>query len=386
MAPQTGPGAMIAVVRTLVRAFVRSVVVAVATGATLVVSAAPAWAHGVSGVQPTNYRTTVAGVTPPVDGVTVRSVDLGGKLQLTNRTGTDVVVLGYQSEPYLRVGPRGVFENTRSPAVFLNRTTVPSAAAPHTYDASAAPAWRKLSNARTVSWHDHRAHWMGASAPPQVSRDPSTRHVVISDWNVPARYGDRSLAFTGDVVWVPGPSPWPWLAGALAIALVVVVASRTRSWPLALGMGTAVLVAGEAVHVAGLWGATTANTVSKLGSSVYSIAGCLVGIGALAMLRRRDPYDATPVVLVAAVFLLIAGGFADITSITRSQLPSTLPEALARGVVMAALGLGLGLVVAAAMRLRRPGGPHQRATRARPRPVTARGRDADDSASATGVH
>jgi len=209
---------------------------------------------------------------------------------------------------------------------------------------------------------------------------------VISDWNVPARYGDRSLAFTGDVVWIPGPSPWPWLAGALAIALVVVVASRTRSWPLVLGMGTAVLVAGEAVHVAGLWGATTANTVSKLGSSVYSIAGCLVGIGALAMLRRRDPYDATPVVLVAAVFLLIAGGFADITSITRSQLPSTLPEALARGVVMAALGLGLGLVVAAAMRLRRPGGPHQRATRARPRPVTARGRDADDSASATGVH
>ncbi|HEY7137912.1 MAG TPA: hypothetical protein VIB48_22845 [Acidimicrobiia bacterium] len=372
--------------RTLARATVRAVFVAVATVATLVVSAAPAWAHGVSGVQPTNYRTTVSGVTPPVDGITVRAVDLGGKLQLTNRSGTDVVVLGYQNEPYLRVGPRGVFENTRSPAVFLNRTTVPSAAAPKRYDASAPPVWHKVSDAQTVRWHDHRAHWMGAAAPPEVSRDPSARHVVISNWNVPARYGNRAVAFTGDVVWIPGPSPWPWLGGALAIAAVVVLAARTRSWPLVLAVATALLVAGEAVHIAGLWGATTANTVSKLGASVYSIAGCLVGIGALAMLRRRDPYDATPVVLVAAVFLLIAGGFADITSITRSQLPSTLPEALARGVVMTALGLGTGLVVAAAMRLRRPAGPQRRATGARPRPAAVRKRDAGDSTSATGVH
>ncbi|HEX4777953.1 MAG TPA: hypothetical protein VFW74_14340, partial [Acidimicrobiia bacterium] len=103
-------------------------------------------------------------------------------------------------------------------------------------------------------------------------------------------------------------------------------------------------------------GASTASAVSNLGASVYSIAGCAVGLGALAMLvrRGRDPYDATPMVLIAAVFLLVAGGFADVTSITRSQIPSTLPDVLARGVVTNALGIGGGLVVAAALRLRRP--------------------------------
>jgi hypothetical protein len=352
-------GAMIAVVRRLVRV----VCVLAASVAVLLVDAAPAWAHGVSGLQPTNYRTTVRGLDPPIRGVSVRAVDLGGKLELTNRSGTDVVVLGYQNEPYLRVGPDGVFENVKSPAVFLNRTTIPTATPPRSFDASARPVWRRVSSGDRVRWHDHRAHWMGPGSPPEVQRDPASRHVVIRDWRVPLVSGGHRVEIAGDVVWVPGPSVWPWALGAIAIAVVVVVASRTRSWRVALSVALALLVAGEAVHIAGLWGASTAANVSKAGSSVYSVAGCLVGIGALFMLRRRDPYDATPVVLIASVFLLIAGGFADVTSLTRSQLPSTLPEPLARGVVMSALGLGGGLVIASATRLRRPMSPPSRTSR-----------------------
>ncbi len=330
--------------------------VLVAAAAVVVVDALPAWAHGVGGVQPTNYRTTVRGVEPAVPGLTVRSVDLGGKLELTNTTGTDAVVLGYQGEPYLRVGPRGVYENTKSPAVFLNRSTIPTASAPPSYDANAAPRWRKISSSRTARWHDHRAHWMGGAAPPQVTRDPGHSHVVIGGWQVPIDYGTRQLHAVGDVTWVPGPSVLPWIGIAVGLAALVVLASRTRIWPAVLGVAIALLVAGEAMHVAGYWGASTASTLSDVGSSIYSIAGCVVGIGALAMLLRRgrDPYDATPMILIAAVFLLVAGGFADITSITRSQVPSTLPDVLARGVVTNALGLGVGTVVAAALRLRRP--------------------------------
>jgi hypothetical protein len=346
---------MIRVVTRFVRVL-RAVLVVAAAAAVLVVDAAPAWAHGVSGVQPTNYRTTVDGIDPAVAGLTLRSVDLGGKLQLTNRTDTDAVVLGYQGEPYLRIGPRGVYENVKSPAVFLNRTTIPRASPPSSYDAKAAPQWRKVSSSRTARWHDHRAHWMGGAAPPQVSRDPGHSHVVIRAWQVPITYGTRQLRAVGDVTWVPGPSVLPWVAVAVVLAALVFAASRTRVWPAVLGVALALLVAGEAIHVAGLWGASTASAVSNLGASVYSIAGCAVGLGALAMLvrRGRDPYDATPMVLIAAVFLLVAGGFADVTSITRSQIPSTLPDVLARGVVTNALGIGSGLVVAAALRLRRP--------------------------------
>src|SRR6202011_1013730 len=123
----------------------------------------------------------------------------------------------------------------------------------------------------------------------------------------------------GDVSWIPGPSPWPWAAGALGIAAVVTVGARTRRWPMVLAIALALLVGGEAAHVAGLWGASTASTLSKAGSSLYSLAGCLVGFGALVMLVRRDAHDATPVVLIASVFLLISGGLADVMSLTRSQ-------------------------------------------------------------------
>ena len=76
--------------------------------ASIAMMSAPASAHTASGPRPTNYLTTLGSISPRVPGVTVRVVELGNKLELTNRTDTDVVVLGYNSDPYLRVGPRGL--------------------------------------------------------------------------------------------------------------------------------------------------------------------------------------------------------------------------------------------------------------------------------------
>ena len=59
--------------------------------------------------------------------MTVRIRDLGRRIELVNDTDQDVVVLGYQSEPYLRVGPAGVFENGRSPSLYQNRVTTGAA-------------------------------------------------------------------------------------------------------------------------------------------------------------------------------------------------------------------------------------------------------------------
>ena len=79
--------------------------------------------------------------------------------------------------------------------------------------------------------------------------------------------------------------------------------------------------------------------------------------------------------LVAAVFLLVAGGLADLTTLGRSQIPSTLPAWLARALVTANLGLGAGLVAAAAMRLRPQG--------LAPRPPSGRPARREPSASVT---
>ena len=203
--------------------------VAAVVGGFLLASAAPAGAHGLGGLKPTNYETVLQGVTPHVPGLDLRIVDLGTKVELTNHGRTDVVVLGYDGEPYLRVGPDGVFENRRSPATYLNRSTTITSKPPASADASAPPDWRRVSSGTTARWHDHRAHFMGTDDPPEVARDPGTRHVV-DNFRIPLRVGSEAVVGRGQIVYQPPPSPWPWVIGAVLLAALVVVLARTRSW------------------------------------------------------------------------------------------------------------------------------------------------------------
>jgi hypothetical protein len=68
----------------------------------------------------------------------------------------------------------------------------------------------------------------------------------------------------------------------------------------------------------------------------------------------RPPYNAIPAVLFAGLIVAFAGGLADLTTLTRSQLPTEVPADVARLEVALALGLGAGLAAAAALRLRPP--------------------------------
>ncbi|HXY94934.1 MAG TPA: hypothetical protein VEP49_20915, partial [Acidimicrobiia bacterium] len=255
---------------------VAAVTFAVAAGV-LVVTAPPAAAHGVGGVQPRNYLTKLLRITPHVPGLELTVVDLGDNLLLHNRTGREVVVLGYQGEPYLRVGPQGVFENTRSPATYLNRTRIPTTNPPKFADAAAAPVWRKVSSGSTVKWHDHRVHYMGTEDPPQVQQDPSVRHLV-DRWTVQLRAGGQTVTASGELVYVPPPSPWPFAAFAVTLAAALVLLSRTRWWRAALAVGLGALVASDLAHVVGVWNATTATTTSRLGESAYSLVGIGLGV------------------------------------------------------------------------------------------------------------
>src|SRR5207237_840982 len=94
---RAGTGAMILEMR-----LVRGLVVA-ATGAmvAVVVTAQPAAAHDPPGIKPSSLDTPIRGTTPRVAGLTVPATDLENELEPRDATRADVVVLGYQSEPYL---------------------------------------------------------------------------------------------------------------------------------------------------------------------------------------------------------------------------------------------------------------------------------------------
>jgi hypothetical protein len=324
-----------------------SVIAAIA----VVSSPDPAGAHGVGGIRPTNYETVITALRPAVPGLVVRAVDLGDRLEVRNDTDHDAVVLGYDGEPFLRVGPRGAFENARSPATYLNRTRRGGTALPDRADPAARPVWRRIGDEPLARWHDHRAHWMGPGDPPTVRADPDHAHLV-QRFRIVLEDEGRRLTARGSVRWIPPPSAAPWLVAAGAIAIAVAVASRSRLARPVLAGALVAIAAVETLHVVGAWGATTLGAGARLGASVYAIGAAVVALVALGVLWRRGLHAAAPLLLIAGLFAAIAGGLADVSVLTRSQLPTTLPNGVARAVVASVLGLGIGVAIAGAMRLR----------------------------------
>jgi hypothetical protein len=213
----------------LLSAVVASLLLAAATGR-------PAMSHPATQFAPTNYQTRITAITPAIPGLSMRVVDRGDQLELTNVTGRDLVVLGYAGEPYLRVGPAGAFTNRRSSATFLNRDRFPTSQLPTQVNPKAASVWQRISRDPTVAWHDHRAHWMGSSDPPAVQAAPWQVQVINPQWRVELRDGRRRIIVTGDLRWVPTPPPpfsprparWLWLAGGAACLLGIVATVRRR--------------------------------------------------------------------------------------------------------------------------------------------------------------
>jgi hypothetical protein len=321
-------------------------------------AAAPASAHTASGPRPTNYLSRVGSVTPRIPGVTVRVVELGNKLELTNRTRVDVVVLGYNGEPYLRVGPRGLYENLRSPATYLNRTragttTVP-AIAKRTV-ATTPPSWHRVSGAHTAAWHDHRIHWMGPKQPPVVQQDPGAFHTINPQWTVAFQYATRTVAVNGRLDWVPGPSGWPWAPVVIVLFVAGVVVMRRSRGALAIA-ALVLLVGADAAHSltaeAARAGTQLTKSIQFLGDNFVSVLVWIAAAVAIVGLRRRRVEALYGVLLVGAMVGFVSG-VTDLSYLWKSQLPTIGSDALARSEVAAALGLGFGLAVGAFWALRR---------------------------------
>jgi hypothetical protein len=179
---------------------------------------------------PTDYRTTVDSITPPTDKISVEVVGGDAFLELTAEPGTNVLVLGYQSEPYLRFRPDGVvFENQRSPTTYLNRSRY-GGTAPAGADPKLPPDWKVVARNGRYAWHDHRAHWMEPD-PPRFSV-PGDQ---ILESSIPLQVDgvDTTVAVTVD--WLPRPSRVPLYVGAgIAAALVAValILRRRVAWVL----------------------------------------------------------------------------------------------------------------------------------------------------------
>ena len=312
----------------------------------MIATATPAAAHTVGGVNATNYRTEIRSVTPAAAALTIRAIDNGARLELTNSGRQDVVVEGYDGEPYLRIGPRGVFENARSPARYLNRVLRNPEPPPASADPDAPPEWVRVSSGNTARWHDHRTHWMGVTDPPVVRRAPGAEH-LIQRFHLLLHVGDQTVHVRGDVRWIPGPSPWPWIAGAAVLAIGTVLGARTRRAAAVLAAVLVIALVAAVVHAAGAWTVSSASLGKRAGDALPTLGAVALGVVALVQLRRRGIRAAAPLLVFAGLFLGIAIGLADLSALYKSQLPTDLPYALDRLTITLALGGGFGVAVGA---------------------------------------
>ena len=181
-----------------------------------------------SGSEARHYRSAVSQIVPAVPGLSV-SVQVGGTLTLTNTTGRTVTVLGYASEPYLRISAHGVDENLNSISSGVNAAAgdVRGLAAIGTGPAEtgakpSTPRWQHRDDSSTVVWRDYRTRGPVSGRPPVVRADPHHQHRV-STWNLRLTVDGEPVTVQGTLDWTGVPRFTPRQFALLIIGAVVVL-------------------------------------------------------------------------------------------------------------------------------------------------------------------
>ena len=314
------------------------------------VTGAPAFAHAQDAPAATDYQTRIAAITPAMPGLSIRTVEAGARLELTNHTGRPIEVLGYDAEPYLEIRPDGVYENVNSPASYLNESltggTIPPSASP-----KLPPAWNRTSTAPVTRWHDHRTWWMSPTPPPGVQRDP-TRPQLVSAWKVPLRDGVRIFELHGTLSWAPKPQAPVWLAGCLVLAAALATLALTRLptaafAPLLVVGGLAALTGavGRAID----YGDAVATSLFLL--DTWATITALGALAAAAYILARRPSAEFALALSGACLALFSG-IPHLTTFAHGVAPAPWDGQWSRLLLATVVSFGAGTALAGALRLR----------------------------------
>jgi hypothetical protein len=193
---------------------------ALLVAALVVVSAsapASALAHGGN----PNYRSEIDSFEPPLPGgVSIEVLDYDSYMQLLDQHGHEVVVDGYDGEPYARIEKDGTVQvNRRSPATYLNDSRFAEVTVPPLADPTTPPEWKTVDGSGTFIWHDHRMHYMSKSLPPKIT--DKSRKTKVFDYEIPMSVDGHRTVLHGTLWWVgsAGTSKLPFVIAAFVIVI-----------------------------------------------------------------------------------------------------------------------------------------------------------------------
>jgi hypothetical protein len=291
---------------------------------------------------PTDYESEVLSIEPPTPSITVEILGGDSFVELTARPGTEVVLDGYDAEPYLWFRPDGtVFENRASRTAYLNESRYGSDVPPEVA-ADAEPDWVQVGDAGRYAWHDHRAHWMQPIRP--AGKRPGDQIVEAA---IPMVVDGDDVLVTVASTWLPEPSRVPLAVGALAglavagVGLGLGLLRRRSEWTLAVLPLTALTLTVGWLQYRSLPAETGPRLVWW---ALPAIA--VVSAAVAAVLARRDRFVASAAALIAGTQLAI-WGWIKRDGLTAAIIPTDAPGWLDRSVTLAALVGGVGVTVVA---------------------------------------
>ena len=294
---------------------------------------------GAANLVATDARSTVIGIQPPDSGVEVGVIGGDAALRVRAEPGHEVIVLGYDMEPYLRIAADGsTAVNRRSPARALNETRT-GTRSDATADPTDAPEWIPLDGSGEVVWHDHRIHSM-------TPADDGHR------WTITLLVDGRRVEVEGELRLEQPPSPLPWIALIVGLVLTAVLLGRLRPHP----NGIIAALIGALISLA-LAMITVLDTPAALGRQPLPIlltaAAELSAMAALLLSGR-------PRRLATAASLALSAGF--LATVARdlgsAWVPMIGPAVIARALVSIAIASvisGTALLIIGAGRPIEPG-------------------------------
>ncbi len=330
--------------------------------AVLVTLAGPAHGHTRIDEYSVDIASTIT-AEPDLPGVEWELHGGGLLVEATNDGPSELIVLGYEGEPYLRIGPEGAAENRHSPARYLNAERYGDVAVPPVADPALPPDWILIDDEPRAVWHDHRTHWMSPEAPSAARADPSRAHHV-ADWRLPFTHDGDAQLLEGEMWWLPAPSPWLFLLGGIALTAPALLSlrrspsadppsARRMLRPAAVVVGVVALA--NTAHLPDEVLAYPQPTLDVLSGMLHTSIFLIAGLGGAAVAWRGG--RVAPAALgIASAALLFHQGLLHLAVLGAAVLPTSLPEAAFRLLVAASLVQAAPVaIVLLAARRRGPG-------------------------------
>ena len=294
---------------------------------------------------PTDFVTEIVAIEPPTEGFEASIVGGDAFVRLVVEPGHEVIVHGYDREPYLRFRSDGVVEhNLLSFATYYNESRTGRDVDPALYDHDAEPNWEPIADGGAYAWHDHRAHLMGDRPPGLEPGDSLPANFV------PLTVDGRPVEVQVVTTLQPAPSLWPVLIG-LVLGLVVVILGGIAG-PATMNLALLVL-SGAALGV-GLTQYLSLPSETQPSLTWWFLPAMALACAVVVVLVYGWSAMLRDALMAIAGLDLVVWALTRQSGLTSAILPTDLPFWLDRLVTAAALSGGIALTFATVRRLLQP--------------------------------